>query len=115
MRTLIRLVLKLIKKQVDKQYYSLYNPWREALIREMFPWVINVWEYKEAEMLFQNISLQQVAYLNKTIGAFYWGEVNRYTLEGKFDRIERLQGLIDFGIFLKDYEEYALSQQRVNH
>lgn len=115
MHTVICLMIKYIKKQIDKIYYSQYNPWRETLIREMFPWIINVWEYKEVEIFFKNMSIQQTSYLIKTIWAFYWGEVNRLTLEGKFDKIERLQGLIDFTVFLKDYEEYALSQQRINH
>lgn len=108
MKTFRQKILTYIKKFIDKLYYSEYNYNKDTLIREMFPWIVNIWEYKKIDLFLKNNSTSDILDLIEVIWAFYWWEVYRCTKEWKFQEIEKLQWLIDFAQSIKDYQEYII-------
>jgi hypothetical protein len=100
-------IIKWLKKVIDKAYYSEYTYNRETLIREMFPWIISIWEYKNLNTFILNNNIENINSIVKIIWDYYWGEVQRYTFEKNFQKIESLQWLLDFSQSIKDYYEYA--------
>lgn len=108
MKTIKKKILTYIKKIVDKYYYNEYTYDKDTLIREMFPWIINIWEYKKIDSFLRKNSPSDISDLIEAIWAFYRWEVDRCTKEWKFQEIERYQWLIDFSQSIRDYQEYIL-------
>ena len=110
----MRYIITQLKKIIDKLYYSKYSVSREILVREIFPWTYNVWEYKTLQNFLKSQDQSSIALLIKVIWDFYWWEVSRLSLEWKFSSIERNQGLIDFAQSLKDYNSMLLRESAEN-
>lgn len=110
MKHLKKLAILWLKKIIDKIYYTEYTFNKETLIREMFPWISNVWWYELLNIFFRNYSPTQVDEFIKIIWAYYRWEVERLTLLWKFSEIERFQWLLDFAQALKDYQDYILRE-----
>ena len=106
----MKAIIIALKKIIDKIYYSKYYTSREILIREIFPGTYNVWEYKDLNKYLNSQDVNNIENLIKVIWDFYWWEVSRLAMEGKFTSIERFQGLIDFGQSLKDYKLMLLTE-----
>ena len=106
----MRYIIVQLKKIIDKIYYSKYYTSREILIREIFPGVSNIWEYKYLTKYLNTQDANSVDELIKVVWDFYWWEVSRLGMEGKFTSIERFQGLIDFTQSLKDYKLMLLTE-----
>lgn len=111
----MRLIITLIKKYIDKIYYTKYSTDREILVREIFPWAYNVWEYKALTSFLKSQDQTSITLLIKVIWDFYWWEVSRLSLEWKFSSIERNQGLLDFAQSLKDYNSMLLRESTEEH
>lgn len=99
----MRYIITKLKKFIDKIYYNQYYGGREILIREIFPWINNVWEFKELTKFLNSQDSTNITILIKVIWDFYWWEVSRLSLDWKFSEIERNQWLLDFAQSLKDY------------
>jgi hypothetical protein len=110
MKLLPKSLIYKLKKYIDKLYYNKYTHDRETLIREMFPNIENIWEYKHIDFYLRNSTISQTNDLVKAIWAFYWWEVARLTKENKYDEIMKYQWLIDFSQTIKDYHEYVLTE-----
>lgn len=99
-----------VKKFIDNIYYKDYYENREILIREIFPWVNHVGEFKYLDLFLKNHNTTDIENLVKVIWDFYWWEVSRLSLEWKFSSIERNQWLLDFAQSLKDYNIMLLRE-----
>ena len=106
------ILLRILKKIIDKAYYNQYTYNRETLVREMFPWIYNIWELKEIDSFVRNWSVTQTNELVKAIWAFYWGQVSRLTSAWKYAEIEKYQWLLDFCQAIRDYQEYILTVKK---
>lgn len=108
-------IIKFIKKYIDKIYYLHYTRDRETLVREMFPWINYIWEYRFIDLYLKNSTPESLDSIIKVIFTFYRWEVNRLTLEWKFQWIERYQWLLDFCQSLKDYQQYVFEEKTKNN
>lgn len=111
MKKLLLKCLLITKKLIDKLYYSYYTADKEALIREMFPWINYIWDYSHIDLFLKTTSYDSLDSIVKVITTFYWGEVWRLTIENKFQQIERYQGLLEFCVSIRDYQQYLLLEQ----
>lgn len=103
-------IIKWLKVKVDKIYYSVYTTDEWTLIREMFPWINSIWEYKHINTFLRNNRPSDISLLMNVITAYYWWEVKRLTEEGNFQTIERYQWLLDFIQDIRDYQAYLVEQ-----
>jgi hypothetical protein len=110
----MRYIIIKLKKIIDKLYYSKYYSSREILIREIFPGTYNVWEYKHLSKYLNSNDANAIDNLIKVIWDYYWWEVSRLGMEGKFTSIERVQWLLDFAQSLKDYKLMLLTEAEDN-
>lgn len=107
-------VITILKKNLDKLYYSQYTLQRETLIREMFPWIQQIWEYKHIDIYIRNHNITEIDDLIKTIYSFYRWEVNRFILEWKIENINNLQWLLDFIYSIRSFQEEILRQNNLS-
>jgi len=107
----MKTIIRLLKKIIDKQYYKYYTEDKETLIRQMFPWIQQVWEYKKLSLFLQSNGPQQINDIIEIIWAYYRWEVERLNMEWKFSEVERYQWLVDFSQSLRDYQEYVLTEK----
>lgn len=96
-------IITAIKKFVDKIYYNGYYDRREILVREIFPNIKEIGEYKKLSTFLETQDHSSVDRLIEVITDFYWWEVSQLSLDWKFSSIERYQWLLDFAQSLKDY------------
>lgn len=107
-------IISWLKKSIDRVYYNSYNLKRETLVREMFPWINNVWEYKYIETYIRNNNLSNILDLVKVIHSYYRWEVNTLISIWKIDEIKNLKWLLDFSIALRDYKDRVMSEWQDN-
>jgi hypothetical protein len=105
-------LLKIVKKIIDKAYYNQYTYNRETLVREMFPWIVSIWEYKEIDSFLRHWNITQTNDIVRAIWAFYWGKVKELTSAWKYVEIEKYQWLLDFCQSIRDYQEYILTIEK---
>jgi hypothetical protein len=110
----MRTIIILLKKIIDKIYYNRYYVWREILIRKIFPWIKNVWDYKKLNNFLKETDISSVNRLIEIVWDFYRWEVSRLSLEWKFSTIERYQWLLDFAQALEDYQMLLLKESEEN-
>ena len=113
MNKILLKVITILKKNLDKIYYSQYTPSRETLIREMFPWIEKIWEYNYIDIYIRNHNITDIEELIKVIYSFYWWEVNKYILLWEIENINKLQWLLDFIYSIKSFQEEVLSKNNL--
>ena len=106
-------IISIIKKWVDKLYYSRYTLKRETLIREMFPWVntLTLDDYSVINNFLVTITPSDLSKLIKVITTFYWLEVNRCVTSGNIQWIIKFQWLIDLCDSLADAQVILLREE----
>ena len=111
MRKIYMGLLLWLKKKLDRIYYSEYTFSRETLIRKMFPWVIDIWEYKKINEYIASHSFDEITKVIEIMYAFYWGEVNMLVHSWKEDEIKYLKWILDFSLTLQRFKEQYLIEQ----
>lgn len=112
MNELKKLILVWLKKTIDKMYYVEYSKPKETLIREMFPWIDNVWEYKLLDTyIASHNNMNEIYTLIRVIHSFYRWEVNSLIANWKVDEINNYKWLLIFANSLKDFYDVYLSDQ----
>ena len=101
----------IIKKKIDKLYYSKYNLSVETLAREMFPWLTAIWEYKKINEYIASHSFEEVQKIIEILYSFYWGEVNLLVHTWKVDDVKNLRWLLDFALALERFRDQYLSEK----
>ena len=107
-------ILSWMKKYLDRMYYNLYNLDRGPLVREMFPWIYDIWEYKHIETFVRNNSMQQISDLSQVAYSYYRWEVNTLISIWKIDEIKSLKWLLDFASTLREYKERVMIEWQDN-
>ena len=113
MKELLFKVLKIIKKYVDKLYYSQYTWDTETLIRQMFPWVstLTTQDYSVINNFLLNTTPAELSKLTNVITTFYWLEVNREILKNNLQWIVKYQWLIELSNSLTDFQRIYLAER----
>lgn len=97
------LIILYIKKNLDKIYYSQYTSKWETLIRNMFPWISNINEYKTLQDYIVTHPSEDVSTIIKILYSFYWGEVNLLVHSWREDDVKYLKWILDFAKLLDTY------------
>jgi hypothetical protein len=113
MKQLLIKLLWIIKKFVDKLYYSQYTADNEALIRQMFPWVntMTTQDYSVINNFLISTSPADLSRLVQVITTFYWLEVNREILKNNLQWVIKYQWLIELCDSLTDFQRIYLAER----
>lgn len=115
MKYIYRIILKWLKQKVDKLYKKEYNVTQETLVREMFPWIYNVWEYKFLNnYIASHCSINEITDLIKVIHSFYWWEINQLIASWKIESINDYRWLLIFANNLKDFYDIYVQNLKDN-
>ena len=101
-------LIKWLKKSLDRIYYNSYTLERGPLIREMFPWIYNVWAYAHFETFIRNNDVSQIAIIIEVVTSYYRGEVDSLIAVWKIEEIKNLKWLLDFASYLRDYKDRVM-------
>lgn len=109
-----KLIITWLKKKLDKLYYSEYTLSRETLIREMFPWVNAIWDYKKINEYIASHSLDEVTKVIEILYSFYWWEVHLLVNSWKEDDVKYLKWILSFALMLERFKDQYLIEQWSN-
>lgn len=110
MKKLYKIILSLLKKSIDKLYYSEYTFRRETLIREMFPWINAIWDYKKINEYIATHSQNEVTHIIEILYSFYWWEVNLLVHQWKEDEVKNLKWILTFALTLERFRDQYLNE-----
>lgn len=107
---LIKRIIPWIKKYVDKIYYSEYTLSRETLIREMFPWINNIWEYKKINDFLLTHDISELNDIIWIIYSFYWGQVSILVHNNKESEVIHYKWLLELVFNLERFRDVYISE-----
>jgi len=111
MNKFLLILVKWLKLKLDKIYYSEYTLSRETLIREMFPWLNAIWEYKKLSEYIASHSHEEISKLIEILYSFYWWEANLLVHSNKEDDVKYLKWILEFALALERFREAYLIEK----
>lgn len=108
---LLMYIIAFLKKRIDRIYYSEYTISRETLIREMFPWLKAIWEYKKVNEYIASHSFEEIEKIIEILYSFYRWEVSIFVHTNKEDDVKYLKWILDFALALERFRDQYLSER----
>ena len=97
-------LIRWMKKKIDKIYYSKYHSGnREALIRETFPGIHEVWEYKQLDSYLVTLGEDSKRQLINALMSFYWGEISILNANKNYQKASEYEWIVTFCSMVQAY------------